>query len=160
MGGPMRQHHSFLDGLVGRRLTYVARVLYEYRGEIGADDGAIEVGTDRGVVLLEGDRDGESLRIRAEAWEDPFKEPLSEENRRYVDEHGRWRRVDVSKQQDYRDLIGERITRASLLTNEHGRIGGVRLSISTRDIWFVVEGDECHVRWAHPIGFVEGAPAS
>lgn len=155
MGGSIPQHLSCLDTLVGQRLSHFARVRFEYRGEIGADDGPLEVGIDGGVVLLEGDGDGESLRVLAEAWKDPFAEPLTDENRRYVDEHGRWRRVDVSNHEDYRALIRGRVAGASLLKNEHGRIGGVRLSISTRDLWFVVEGDECHVRWAHPIGFVE-----
>lgn len=153
----MAQHLSFLKDLLGKRIRHVARLLYEYRSEIDSDDGGIEIGTDAGVVLLESDSDGESLRARASPWEDPFREPLSEDNRRYVDEHGKWQRVDVSMQEGYADLVGEPVTGVSLLKSEHGRIAGVRLSVPARSIWVVVGGDECHVRWAHPIGFTDVA---
>lgn len=153
----MAQALSFLDELVGRQITLVSRVLYLHDGEIEPDDGPVEVGGDGYVVLLDGASDGESLRARREAWKDPFEGPLSGENELYVEKHGKWQRVDYSQQEPYAGLVGQRISEIVLLTNEHGRVAGIRLSVPGRTMWFVVEGDECHVRWAHPSGFtIEG----
>jgi hypothetical protein len=52
-------------------------------------------------------------------------------------------------------LVGQELREVGLLENEHRRIAGVRLSTNGRSMWFVVEGDECHVYWAHPIGFFD-----
>lgn len=151
----MPQELSCLIEMVGKRITHLARVLYVYRGERNDQDGPLELGIEGGTVLLDGEGDGERLRVRAEAWEDPFEEPLCEVNRRYVEDHGKWTRFDLSQDSEYRDLIGEHIRGITLLKNVHGTIAGVKLSTSVRDIWFFVDFDECYVRWALPNGFFE-----
>lgn len=151
----MAQRLSSLSGLVGKRVVYITRVLYQHGGEIDPVDGPLEIGVDGQVVLLDGAMDGESLRVRDRAWDDPFKEPLTTENLDYVEEHGKWQRVDCSHHKDYEEFVGQVLTEVRLLRNERHRIGGVRLSVHSRSMWFVVEGDECHVHWAHPIGFTE-----
>jgi hypothetical protein len=145
------------DALVGQTVTRIARVLYEYKGEIDPVDGALELELDGHVVLFDGDADGERLRIRERAWEDPFKEPLSRENEEYVAEHGKWRLVDYSQQDPYTGFVGRPLTRVCLLENERGCVAGVRLAVASRSLWFVVEGDECHVYWDLPVGFSEAA---
>lgn len=151
----MRHTLSFLNALVGRRITRLARVLYEVRGQLNVEFGPLEIGTDGGTFLLDSDGDGERLRVLAQAWEDPFTEPLSEENQRFIDECGKWTRVDVTHDREYRDLVGERVTGVVLVENEHGLTAGVRLCMSVRDVWFLVSADECYVRSALPVGFVE-----
>lgn len=150
------QSLSCLDEVVGSNLSGIARILYEFDGENEPDDGALELRTEGFIVLLDGSSDGESLRVRKAAWKDPFGEPLSPDNERYVREHGRWRRVDCSDLENYSDFVGREVTEFRTLINEHGRIAGLRLSVPGRTMWFVVQGDECHVRWTHPIGFTEG----
>ncbi|MEZ4473288.1 MAG: hypothetical protein R3F60_21375 [bacterium] len=146
---------SCLDEVVGSKLTGIARILYEFNGEIEPDDGAVELTSEGFTALLEGSGDGESLRVREAAWKDPFEAPLSPDNYRYAQEHGRWRRIDCSTLPNYSDLVGREVTEIRPLANEHGRIAGLRISVPNRTMWFVVQGDECHVRWAHPTGFTE-----
>lgn len=139
--------------MLGERVTHVARILYEHGGEIGERDGALEIRTDSRTLLLDGASDGESLRLRAGAWHDPFEHPLSDENRRYVEQHGRWVRVDCSELERYSELLGKELVEVVPLLNEHGSTGGLRLAVRDRTLWFVVEGDEGHVYWAPPPGF-------
>jgi len=155
MDGSMEQLPFPLKAMVGGRITYIARVLYEYAGEIDPDDGAIEIGINDQVLLLDATADGDRLRVREGAWKDPFSEPLSEDNRRHIESHGKWRWVDCSHLNAYAELIGQPITSIAALMNEHGHLAGVRISVSSRSLWFVVHGDECRVYWAQPIGFKE-----
>jgi hypothetical protein len=151
----MAQHPFIPRSLVGKRITHVARVLYEYRGEVDPGDGALELGLDGQTLLLDGESDGERLRVSEQPWVDPFEEPLSEENRRFVETHGKWRRVDCSRSDVYSGLLGQVITDACALNNKFGTLAGLRISVPTAGIWFVVDGDESHVYWAQPIGFTE-----
>ena len=155
MDGSMTPHRYLPKDLIGRRITGVARVFYEYRGLIEEGDGAVELTLDGEPILFEGDGDGERLRVREQAWIDPFEEPLSEENREFVEEHGRWRRVDCSGTKPYADLCAHKIIDACDLVNRFNRVAGVRISVSTASMWFVVDCDESYVFWAHPIGFTE-----
>jgi len=151
----MEQLLISLKNLAGSRITYIARVLYEYGGEIETDDGAVEIGLDDRVFLLDAAADGDKLLVREGAWKDPFSDPLSEENRRYIESHGKWRWVDCSHLNAYSELIGQSITGVVALMNENSRIAGVRIAASNRSLWFVIHGDECRVYWAQPIGFKE-----
>ena len=155
MDGSMAQLASYLSGLVGRRIEHIARVLYAHRGVVDYVDGPLEMEVDGRVVLFDGANDGESLRVRDRGWDDPFKDPVSAETREYIELHGRWQRVDCSSHEGFIDLVDQVITDVRLLRNEHGRTAGLTISVAARSVWFVVEGDECHVHWAHPIGFTE-----
>lgn len=141
---------AFPEGLVGQTVTGIARVLYEWRGALDDTDGDLELELNGRLVLLDCASDGERLRVKEARWEDPFAEPLSDENRAYVAEAGKWRRVDCSHQGPYRDLIGQRITDVLLLRGAFGVIAGVRISVASRSLWFVAEGDESHVYWEQP----------
>lgn len=146
----------FPDDLVGQTLTGIARVLFERHGVLDqSSDGALELELNGRTVRLDSASDGEQLRVEEGRWEDPFAEPLSPENRAYVEEAGKWQWVDVSQQERYRDFIHRPITEVRSLKNRFGQICGVRISVDRRSLWFVAEGDECHVYWAHPIHIVE-----
>jgi hypothetical protein len=151
----MHQELVCLQETVGKRITHVARALYVYRGERNDQDGPLELGLEGGIVLLDGHGDGERLRVRAEGWKDPFEGPLDEESRRFVEDHGKWTRFDLSRDSQYRDLIGELIREVTFLKNVHGTIAGVKLTFSVRDLWFFVDFDESYVQWALPNGFDE-----
>lgn len=154
----MVQHPFSPKSLVGKRITSINRVLYCYQGEIEPGDGPLELVLDGQPILFDAGPDGESLRVRSKSWSDPFGEPLSPENREYVETHGKWQRVNCAHSNNYSDLLGHRVTDARLLANQFGRVAGVRLSASGHDLWFVVHGDESHVYWVQPIGFTEIKP--
>lgn len=145
-----------LCGVEGKVLASIARVLYEHGGQLDTSDGPVELRfEDGGTLLLDGGSDGETLRTSSSPWRDPFAGQLSAANRAYIQEHGRWTRVDLSNEDAYRDLVGNDVVEMAPLFNEFGRLSGVKLATFDRTMWFVIEGDECHVRWAPPIGFSE-----
>lgn len=153
MDGLTEQLLLSLKFFKGSRITQLARIFYEFGGEIDTGDGFLEIESEGRVVLMENAADGESLRLQERPWQDPFTGELSKENVQYINEYGRWRRIDCSKEKDYSSFIGQVITKICILENEHGTISGICLSVYNRSLWFVVEGDECHIYWAHPIGF-------
>jgi hypothetical protein len=132
-------------------------VLYERHGTINPIDGPLEIEMSGRFVVLGVGPDGERLRVDEGRWEDPFEEPLSPENRAFVEETGKWRRFDCSQEAPYSDFVGRAITEARLLWNRAHKVVGVRISVDTRSIWIVVEFDECHIYWAQPFDVTEVA---
>src|SRR5688500_17039874 len=101
---------SSLKSLLGWRIAAVARILYVYRGEVDRRDGALELDFEDGsVVLLDGAADGERLRVRDAPWTDPFPEPISAENQFFIDESGRWSRIELSQDPNFSPLVGEQL---------------------------------------------------
>lgn len=158
MNGSETLHLANLKSLCGKRLRAAARILFEYAGRIDPGDGPLELYLDDGtVVLFDGSADGEGLRVQYAPWVDPFVAPISEENRVYIEQSGKWSRVERSNDPLFVDLFGGVISSLTILDNEFGREAGVQISIGGNDIWFVVAGDECHVHWTQPIGFRKSA---
>ena len=150
MAGTQGPRPFDMTSLLGQRIRGLTRVFFEYAGVLERDDGPLECMCERTTCLLDSQSDGEQLRVREGPWVDPFEYPLTDENRKYVDEYGKWRRVDCSKDPPYADLIGQRIVAIAMLQNSTGVIAGVRLSTPVRELWFVVQSDECYVCWSHP----------
>jgi len=99
--------------LVGRRVTRVRRLHYVYRGETNTVDGPIELTFGDGfVVLIDASADWR-LEFYRGAWREPFRQPLSELDREYVDRYGKWAAVDVSGTAPYGSLIGGTIDQAT-----------------------------------------------
>lgn len=147
-----------LKSLCGKRLRAVARILFEHGGRIDPGDGPLELYFDDGtVVLFEGSADGEGLRVQYAPWLDPFEPPISDENRAYIEQSGKWSRVDQSNDAMFIGMVGELISSVTILENQFGGQAGVQISIGEKDLWFVVAGDECHVHRTQPIGFRKGA---
>jgi hypothetical protein len=147
--------HDVIAQLTGQRIVGIRRLRYEYHSDVEPEGCDLELELDSRVVLFGGAADGESLRIREGAWQDPFCEPLSEENRRYVRESGKWQRVDCSREEGYASLVGRTLIEARPLLDEFGLVSGVKLSVPGKSLWFVNAGDECHVHWSPPDGFRE-----
>lgn len=155
MAGSEERSLSSLKELEGKSLSRISRILFEHRGELDESDGAVELNAFGEVFLLDGAPDGQSLRLRRQAWIDPFTEPLSAENQSFVQEHGKWVRVDKSDEEKFASLVAKPISRVVALADEHGVISGVRITVEDSSMWVVVQGDECRVFWVHPLGFKE-----
>lgn len=160
MAGSTALPLSSLQTMVGRRLVSASRILFEAPGASLSSDGPLELHWDDGTVtLLDGDADGESLRVLGAPWADPFAESISEENSRYIAEQGRWRRVDESREPPLAAMLGNALTSVTLLKNPFGRLAGVWLRAEDCSLAFVVRGDECQVAAQPPPGFLSVATA-
>lgn len=132
-----------LTGVVGQRITRVRRVHYVYRGVPDTDFGPLELTFGGRVRLLENGADGEALRVREEAWEDPFAGPLNDENRAFVSKAGKWTAFDVSATGAYSTLIGGVLVRVEPVLADYGKVTGMILRTDRGGIVRVdVEADE------------------
>ena len=157
MDGSIAQYHYFRKIAVGRRIVSVARIFYYHRGIVDDSDGPLELTLDTATVLFDVASDGETAKIEFDRWLDPFPEPLSIENRAYVEACGCWRRMDCSDSWPYSTVRGQLISGVCGLLNEFGHFAGVRIDTSNRSLWFVVKFDEAYVYWEAPDGWMESA---
>ena len=78
------------------------------RDRVTSDSGPIEITfADGSVALLDAGADGEALRVKPAAWTDYFAEPLTSENREFIERCGKWTSFDVTNQEPYSRLINE-----------------------------------------------------
>jgi len=121
-------------------VTRVRRVFYVFGDEVDRDSGPVELTfSDGTAVLFDAGADGEALAVRCGEWDDPFAEPLSEENRAFVRDHGKWTAFDVTTEDPPARLVGNPITAYDETRTAAGKLTGVtlhspavRLSIETR----------------------------
>jgi hypothetical protein len=132
-----------VDNFTGREIVRVRRVNYvNPDGTRDISRGPIEVTFHDDVVLrLESGSDGASIRLRVGEWRDPFAEPLSADNRDFVQSSGKWDVFDVSSDPDYRTLIGKTIGTINLLTL-NDRIVGAELAVGSVLVRAEVKADE------------------
>lgn len=132
-----------LNNVLSSKISRVRRVNYvEPTGHFNPTEGPVEFTFDSGfTVRLESGADGESLRVSADEWVDPFAEPLSAENREFVEASGKRTAFDVSELEGYNLLIGQRVENFSLMTRM-SKIVGVRLAIGPATLTAEVGADE------------------
>jgi len=134
--------------VVGRTIHRIHRVLYIFEGEIDWNDAALQLTfTDSSVLLLDGDSDGESLKMSLSPWRDAFSGKLDAENKAFIQKHGKWSLIDVSDMMPYHSLLGKAIDTVRPIFNPFGTLCGVQVSIGEHSLNFVVEADECHILW-------------
>jgi len=105
----------------------VRRIHYVYNGRPDTDFGPVELTIGERSFLFENGADGESLRVTETAWADPFAEPLSTENREFVERSGKWTAFDVSTVGRWAKLIGEPLSDVEAITDDGGKTTGVVL---------------------------------
>jgi hypothetical protein len=94
---------------------------------------------------LDAGPDGESLAIRRSRWKDPFAEPLSLENRAFVERSGKWTAFDVSNDPLYRELVGQAVSSVEPLLTQTGKVKGATLFTSGGALRSEVEADDLKV---------------
>lgn len=101
-----------LEGVVGKTIRAVRRVFYTVKDIVERKEGPLELEFDDGsVILFQSGANGQDLTVRLEPWRDPFAGELSEENRAYVAEYGKWSVFDVSGEHPFADVCGRRVAR-------------------------------------------------
>lgn len=146
----MKLKFEFLKKIIGKAIIKIERLYYRKKDFIEKDKGAIQFSFNDGtVVYLDVDADSETLLIKKEKWEDPFIEPLSVENKDYVDNFGKWEIFDVSDCHEYRDLINRSVINVSSINDKSGinvgalfDVEGLLVNILTgADFLWVMFGD-------------------
>jgi hypothetical protein len=111
------------------KIARVQRVRYVFEGSVTDDDGPLQVSFDSGALLrFDVGGDGEILKVDTTPWVDPFKEPLSDENRECVVQSGKWTEFDVSEEPPYSSVIGDTVYQVRLITLTDGKLVGVIFS--------------------------------
>jgi hypothetical protein len=144
----MRDEDTFelLSSLQGRVVKQIRKVRYTLRGKVTSDAGPIEITfTDDSIVLLDAGPDGEALAVKLTAWVDYFAEPLSIENRRFVEQSGKWAAFDVSDQEPYSRFIKERVGQVIPIRTVENKIKGVTLATAQCSFRVEIEADEVSV---------------
>jgi hypothetical protein len=141
----IRELPKELTAIVGQRISGVRRILYVGPdGQVGRT-GAIELtSTDGTVVVLDSRADGESIRVTGLRWTDPFGEPLSLENRAWVDEVGKWCAFDVRDDPEYVALAGDPVLSVDPVYG-NDTITGALVRTANATLRAHVEADEMQV---------------
>jgi hypothetical protein len=117
---------SLIDA-VGTPIRRVRRIHYVYNGRPDTDFGPVELTIGERPFLFDTGADRESLRVTETAWADPFREPLSTENREFVERSGKWTAFDVSALGRWAKLIGEPLSDVEAITDDGGKTTGIVL---------------------------------
>lgn len=101
-----------LERFEGRRISRIRRAFFEYKGQVEIAAGLLELTFDDDeVVVFDGAGNGQSLRVEAGPWLDPFDRPLSSENEEWIAQHGKLTAFDVSGEEPFDRLIGADVLR-------------------------------------------------
>lgn len=139
---------SILKNATGRTIEKISPVKFFFRGKVDSDDTPLQIQLkDDEVLFFDAGGDGESLKVKVDAWVDPFTTPISEENQEYLESHGKWEIVDVSGDDFFGKIIGEKITEIEPVYGHAGKLVGATLILPTARLNIVVEWDELRVRW-------------
>lgn len=135
-----------LNDLLTSAITRVRRINYvQPDGHREVSEGPVEFALDNGAVLrLESGADGESVRLCVGEWVDPFEEPLTPENWEFVARSGKWGAFDVSSEDGFRRLVGQRVSNLGLILGNN-KVTGVEIRFGSMLVRAEVVADELRV---------------
>jgi hypothetical protein len=132
--------------MAGERLESAARTFFELHGCMDERTGPLELAFEGGRTLhLTTAADAESVHVGPGPWIDPFSGPDGETDPAWAREHGRYVRVDVSREPGYAEAAGARLDGLRWLASEHGAIAGVEMRFGAAALTFVSWGDDEYV---------------
>ena len=130
--------------LIGiRRIVYV-------RQEVVTDSGGpLELTfDDQTSIVFDAAGDGESLAVSSGTWIDPFAEPLSEENRTFIESSGKWTAFSVQAGDPLGRVLGNKILRIDDINNSSEKVVGIQIQAGNMVIQATVDSDALQVRVA------------
>jgi hypothetical protein len=134
---------NLLSDLPGKSIRTIRRIMYVVQGTVTTEAGPIEITfADDMALLLDAAGDGEALEVRLSAWADPFAEPLSPENKIFVEHSGKWTAFDVSGQLPYSRLIAQQVREVTFAGTSNSKIRGVTIKAARSAIRVDIEADE------------------
>ncbi|MEM7344376.1 MAG: hypothetical protein AAF485_09025 [Chloroflexota bacterium] len=142
----MEEYITPLNSCLGKQIATISRICYVHNNETDFEKGPLELIFSEDITLhLTGKGDGETLHIRNEPWQDPFTEPLSETNQKFVQKHGKWGLFDRSHQEPYNRFLNLPLDCVHLIRNQFGTIAGLEMKFGDQILDFIVDGDEDYV---------------
>lgn len=144
----MKDHgtYSLLAELPGRFIQKIRRVMYVLKGKVTTEAGPIEITLADGIVLLlDVASDGEALSVKPSPWTDHFAEPLSPENREFIERSGKWTAFDVSQDMPYSKAIGQMVEDIITIKTPDNKVTGATFMMSTCVVQVQIEADEVSV---------------
>lgn len=134
---------ALLEAKVGRMLVGVRRVQFVHRGTVQEFGGPLELTFDDGTaVVLDAGGDGESLALVPTKWVDPFQEPLSAENRDFVEQSGKWTAFDAKGREPWSRAIGNRVETIAGVRNSSDKLVGAQMQFGSVVVRVIVESDD------------------
>lgn len=133
---------SLLVALVGCSVQVIARRFYTLGPEVDDTRGALHLAFSSDRVLNVDTAADWTLVLADEPWVEPFREPLSDDNRRFIEAGGRWTAHDVSAQEPYRDLVGSRLASYACTTNGYNEWKGLDLRFEDGLLLRAIAGSE------------------
>lgn len=145
---------AVIDGLpalastVGANIVGIRRIFYVFIGSVNRSVGALELTfADGRVFVLDSGPDGESLKISAGPWEDPFLAGMmSIENRDFIDRSGKWSAFDVAREAGYAEFVGATIEKVTPTSGPGANVTGVVFAVSESKLRVHVEADDLYVQ--------------
>lgn len=128
--------------LVGREIARIRRLHYVFRDEVNTRDGAIELTVSDGSVVMCDAAADWRLEFYGAAWVDPFREPLNESDRAYLELFGRWSAFDVTDQMPYSWLAGQKVHQAIPQLNDLLELAGLLIRTDAADLDLQLWADE------------------
>jgi hypothetical protein len=102
---------------VGSTLAKIRRAVFVLGGDLAGDGGDLELSFENGQTFSFGVAgNGESLAIEPNRWPEYFTEPVSAENRAFIQSSGKWEILDLGELTwSYRQFLGRRLLAADCL---------------------------------------------
>jgi hypothetical protein len=131
---------------LGDTLAGVRRVHHAVGAIVQRSAGAVEFRFESGrVLLVDSGPDGESIRMSAGAWADPFEGKMTTENVEFVRRSGKPTAFDVSGEEPFASLIGTKVVDLAPMTTLSGKVIGCVVNIDGAFVAVYASFDECHV---------------
>jgi len=114
----------------GRTILGFRRILLVFEGNVLSSDGPIEFTfSDGSAVCLDAGGDGEVLAMKPATWVDPFNGELTLDPEEWLRVHGRWTAFDVSREEQYRHLLGQPASVTEVERLDDGKPVGVEICV-------------------------------
>ncbi|HEY3689576.1 MAG TPA: hypothetical protein VGL46_04655 [Pseudonocardiaceae bacterium] len=131
---------------LGDTLAGVRRIHHTAGETVERSVGAVEFRFESGRVLfMDSGPDGESLRMSAEEWVDPFEGNMTPENVEFVRQSGKLTAFDMSNEEPFASLIGTKVVDLAPMMALSDKVIGCVVNIYGIFVAVYANFDECYV---------------
>jgi len=138
-----------MPSIIGKMLIGIRRIVYVRQEVVTDSGGPLELTfDDQTSIVFDAAGDGESLAVSSGTWIDPFAEPLSEENRTFIESSGKWTAFSVQAGDPLGRVLGNKILRIDDINNSSEKVVGIQIQAGNMVIQATVDSDALQVRVA------------